>query len=171
MAAASLYQKAPFFALPHRLAGHLIGRLLGRPVLHQLDAEQHTPAAHVADKVVAPRHRADRRLDVRFDRGGAFGQLLLQHNVDAGDASGACDRVAGMGARGEISVLDGALGDLRGGADRADRQAGAEMLRYGHDVGYRILMQMPPHLAGLAEPRLRLVHDQQHAALATVLFQ
>ena len=73
MAAASLYQKTARFALPHCLSGHLISRLTGCPVFHQFDPEQHAPAAHVTDKVVALRHRANRRLDARFDNGGAFG--------------------------------------------------------------------------------------------------
>src|ERR1051325_8959542 len=136
------------------------------PVLNQLDAEQETAPAHITDLLVALRQGSEIALEAVADRARLRRHVLALDDVEAGDPSGASERVVRVRMRVDKAALDNLLLDRGGRRDRADADAAAEMLGDSDHVGDNALGVAGEHRAELAEPGLLLVEDQQHAALA-----
>jgi hypothetical protein len=148
-------------AVEHTL-GDGAGRGLALAVLHQLQPEQQTAAAHVADQRVAPLHLVQPRQRLRADPGRVVDQAFALDHLERGQRGRGGDRVLLVRV-----VPVGLLSDdvqivpCQAGSDR--QYAAAQGLAEHHDVGYRAVVISGEESPGLAQSGGDLVEDQQRA--------
>src|SRR6516225_1249340 len=127
-------------ALPNRLSERALGgeRSARRPLLHELDADEETPAAYIADSLVARECRAQRALEFRARGAHPLEQPVALDDGLHGDSRGARRGVSAEGVTGERA----AIGGLEHICDRVREDGGAERqiapgeaLRDCRDVG------------------------------------
>jgi hypothetical protein len=99
----------------------------------------------------------------------ALDELLFLDHLEHGVGRRAGDRVADVGAA-VVSRLH-RLGDRLAAEERRDREAAAEALAEGQDVGHHGLVLEREHLARASDPGLDLVENQQRAVRVTQLAQ
>lgn len=127
-------------------------RLAGGAVADKFDAGQLAAAAHVADHLVALGQRFQALAHLGSDPACLGGDVLLLDHVQAGDASGADQRVVGVRVSGCIAGCDHLFFDRSGGGERADADTAAEMLGHGDDVRHDAFGLEAEHVASLPRP-------------------
>src|SRR5262245_2732720 len=153
--------------LVERLRHRLGERRLGRPVAHELDSEHEALTAHVTNAAVlflqlleAAEHHLAHSL-------GVLDEILLQDDLERGEAGRGGQRVAAIARRAGARVGPGLRGrGLLAGDHAGQRKAAAHPLADRHDVGHDPVVLGAPHGAGTAEPGDHLVGDQERAMLA-----
>src|SRR5438093_256270 len=144
----------------------LVQGLLRLPVLHELDADEEAFAVHVPDHLVALLQVVEPGEHPLAQAGGILDELVLfddGHGSVDGRAGHRITAVARAGA-GRVAPRR-RPGDGLGGGEPGHREAGAEALAHGHDVGLDVgvLASEPP--AGAPEPGDHLVADEERVAL------
>ena len=130
-----------------------------REILRQLDADEHAHAADLEDLVALDGLERVHQIRALFLGDGAV--VVLDHEAHRAQRYGAGERVAAEG--GAVVALGNLAGDLLAGQNRADREAAAEALGAGHDVGNHVVELIAVQRARAADAGLHLVEDQQNA--------
>ena len=142
------------------------------PLVHQFQPDQQPAAAHVADhRGAARRARRARRAAASPSSGArrssrsrpSTSRTVLPTAAGSGSLTWV---VKNRNPRSWARCLD-----LGAGEHRGQRQPGAEGLGERQDVGHNPVALEGVPVAGAAQPGLRLVEDQQHAALVALVPQ
>jgi hypothetical protein len=135
----------------------LVGGLFRCAVAHQLHSRHGAHDADVADDVVVGFPALHSLLEDRADAHGAFGQLLVAHDVHHGHPRGARDGIAAVGAAEAAGV--GSIHHVGSPDDPGKRETGGQALGDSHEVGLHARVLDGEELAGASETALDLVGD------------
>ena len=144
---------------------------LGRSSDTSSTPDQQAPPPDVADHLVPQRELVQAAAQPVAELAGAQVEPVALQHVQHGVADGGGQRVVDVRGEEQESALVGPLLDLGAGQHGGQRQAGAEGLGQGEDVGDDAVALERVPVAGAAQPGLRLVEDQQHAALGALVPQ
>jgi hypothetical protein len=137
---------------------------------HRTTASRATPGAvdhahppNVADHGMLGLEFEEFRLEISAVAGGFLDELLLLHDLEYGQGSGAAQGIAAR-RRGHLAALQ-AGDDGRPRDQGGDGHAAADALAQDEDIGLEVFVLEGPHRARPAEGRLDLVEDEEKPAV------
>src|SRR6266404_1524496 len=156
-------KQAHFFAGLHDLRAFFLGRLLRLSIFHQLDPEQQSFAAHIADDVVFFSQLSESGENPVSDLERICLELFAIDYVEDRTGLRADNRISPESV--EVYSLRERRGNFRSRHNRTHWTTVTNSLRHRHDVGNNILgFESPIVTAGAAETRLHFVGDAQTAS-------
>src|SRR6185295_3935092 len=138
-------------------------------VADQLETDEQTPAADVADLLVLVLQLAQLAHQAVAAFGRARDEALLLDYVEDCESGRRGQRVGYVRGHVEESLGDGRLLDRAWGDGGGKRDAAAERLRHRQEVRHDAVELEAEHGAEAPEAGLCLVHHEQHAALSAEL--
>src|SRR5579862_4295941 len=168
-AAPDVHAQAELEAARGRQRTELVIRLARLAVLDELDAAQKPHAAHVADLLVTIHQLAKARGEILAHLAASREQVLLLDRFEHRKSDRRRQRIGHVRRVERKPATMTRCLDLVVRDHGRKRNAAAERLRYGHEIGRHPKMRRGEPMAEPAERRLRLVEDQKHVALARLL--
>ncbi len=166
-----VHRQAELHAALRHLQSELMRRLARFAILHQLDAEQQSLATHVADHFVARLELQQAILQALAHRAGIGGEPFVLEHVENGQPHRGRQRIGHVRSVIGEAFAVAILFDFGTGRGGGERQSAAQRFGHRQDVGRHAQALEGKIAAGTPERGLRLVEDQQHAALVAELAQ